>query len=62
VTEYRRAKIKGATYFFTVNCAERHRNRLLLDNIDALRQVFRKIKNGHPFAIDAMVVLSKHLH
>lgn len=51
-----------ARCIFTVNCAERHGNRLLVNNIDALRQVFRKIKNGHPFAIDAMVVLPEHIH
>jgi putative transposase len=34
MTEYRRAKLEGATYFFTVNCAERHGNHLLVDSID----------------------------
>ncbi len=62
MTEYRRAKIQGATYFFTVNCAERHGNHLLVDHIDLLRQIFRKVKSGHPFEIDAMVVLPEHLH
>ncbi len=62
MTEYRRAKLEGATYFFTVNCAERHGNHLLVDPIDLLRQIFRKIKSEHPFEIDAMVVLPEHLH
>ena len=62
MTEYRRAHIPGATWFFTVNLAERHGNRLLVSNIDLLRQVFRQIKSRHPFAIDAMVVLPEHLH
>ncbi len=57
MTEYRRAKLEGATYFFTVNCAERHSNHLLVDPIDLVRQIFRKIKSEHPFEIDAMVVL-----
>jgi len=62
MTEYRRVKIAGATYFFTVNLAERQRNRLLVDRIDALRQAFRRVKKEHPFKIDAIVVLPEHLH
>ncbi|MBA1445337.1 MAG: transposase [Chromatiales bacterium] len=62
MTEYRRAKVEGATYFFTVNCAERRGNQLLVEHIDLLRQVFRKVKEGHPFTIDAIVVLPDHLH
>ncbi|MCP4409944.1 MAG: transposase, partial [Gammaproteobacteria bacterium] len=27
-----------------------------------LRQIFRKVKEGHPFKINAMVVLPDHLH
>jgi len=45
-----------------VNLAERKDNRLLTENIDELRQVFRKVKTDHPFAIDAIVILSDHLH
>ena len=62
MTEYRRVKLEGATYFFTVNCAERHGNHLLVDHIDRLRQIFRQVKSGRPFEIDAMVVLPDHLH
>jgi len=62
MTEYRRAKVAGASYFFTVNCAERHGNQLLVNHIDLLRQVFLKVKKGHPFKINAIVVLPDHLH
>jgi putative transposase len=62
MTAYRRVKIEGATYFFTVNCTVRNGNTLLVDNIDLLRQVFRKVKTDHPFSIDAIVVLPDHLH
>lgn len=62
MTEYRRAIIEGATYFFTVNCTDRQGNHLLIDNIDLLRQSFRKVKSGHPFKIHAIVVLPDHLH
>lgn len=33
-----------------------------MDQIDRLRQIFRKVKSGHPFEIDAIVVLPEHLH
>ncbi|MGD8642505.1 MAG: transposase [Gammaproteobacteria bacterium] len=62
MTAYRRVKIEGATYFFTVNCTVRDGNTLLVDNIDLLRRVFRKVKTDHPFSIDAVVVLPDHLH
>ena len=62
MTNYRRVKTPGATYFFTVNLAERHNNRLLLDWIDNLRQSFRRVKRDHPFEIDAVVVLPDHIH
>jgi putative transposase len=35
MTDYRRAYLTGATWFFTVNLAERRGNRLLIDKIDA---------------------------
>jgi putative transposase len=62
MTAYRRANVKGGTYFFTVNCAERHGYRLLESNVDTLRKVFRKVKGAHPFDIDAIVILPEHLH
>jgi REP element-mobilizing transposase RayT len=37
---YRRALIKGATYFFRVDLAERW-SRLLVDRVDELREVVR---------------------
>lgn len=46
----------------TVNCLERHENYLLTENIDILRQIFRKIKPNHPFKIKAIVILPEHLH
>jgi putative transposase len=59
---YTRARIPGATYFFTVSLAERHGNDLLTRHIDALREAFRMTKQAHPFVIEAMVVLPDHLH
>ena len=61
MTNYRRYRLDGGTYFFTVNLAERQRN-LLTERIDSLRDAFRVVKNAHPFVIDAVVVLPEHLH
>jgi putative transposase len=58
---YRRADVAGGTYFFTVNLAERKRT-LLVDHVDVLRKVIRKMESAHPFHIDAMVILPDHLH
>jgi len=59
---YRRANVPGATYFFTVNLAERRTGGLLVEHIDSLRGALRRVKRAHPFRIDAMVVLPDHLH
>jgi putative transposase len=59
--QYRRSDVAGATYFFTVNLAERDRT-LLTDHIATLRGVLRDVKQRHPFHIDAMVILPEHLH
>lgn len=51
----------GGTYFFTVNLAERNKT-LLVDEIDILRATINRVKQNHPFKLDAMVVLPEHLH
>jgi len=58
---YRRAKIEGGTYFFTVNLVNRDAD-LLVRHIDKLRSVINQVKHRHPFALTAMVVLPEHLH
>jgi putative transposase len=62
MTEYRRAHVPGATWFFTVNLAERQGNRLLVNHIDALKNAFRYVRERHPFQLDAVVILPDHLH
>lgn len=59
--KYRRANIPGATYFFTVNLADRKSN-LLTERIDVLRNAIRKPRQAYPFDIFAMVVLPDHVH
>ena len=58
---YRRSNVTGATWFFTVNLADRQQDLLTL-HIDLLRKVIRKVKARHPFEIIAMVVMPEHLH
>lgn len=58
---YRRVKIPGMKFFFTVNLADRTNN-LLINNIAQLKVAFSMVKLKHPFKTDAMVVLLKHLH
>jgi putative transposase len=62
MTQYRRASVPGATWFFTVNLAERRGNRLLVDEIDVLRTAFRAVQAAHSFRMDAAVILPDHLH
>ena len=57
----RRADAAGGTYFFTVNLAERSSDRLVR-YVEEWRAVIKKVKEAHPFAILAMVVLPDHLH
>ncbi|MFL5000153.1 MAG: transposase, partial [Xanthobacteraceae bacterium] len=46
MTNYRRNFIPGASYFFTVNLADR-RSRLLTENIGLLRAAFRYARERH---------------
>jgi putative transposase len=62
MTGYRRFYMPGATWFFTVNLAERRGNRLLLENINLLRTAVQDVKKRHPFHINAVVIMPDHLH
>jgi len=62
MTEYRRAYVPGATWFFTVNLAQRRGNSLLIERLDALRASFKSVRERHPFGIEAIVILPEHLH
>lgn len=58
---YRRNRVAGGTYFFTVTLKDR-KSTLLVDQIDPLRAAFYAVKHAHPFHIDALVILPEHLH
>ena len=59
--KYKRLKVAGGCYFFTVNLHNRN-STLLIEQIDLLRDVIHLVKSRHPFTIDAMVVLPEHIH
>ena len=61
MTNYRRARISGATYFFTVALANRAAS-TLTDEIEALREAYAATRTERPFICDAFVVLPDHLH
>lgn len=58
---YRRNRVSGGTYFFTVNLLERDKT-LLTDHINKLRMAIYKTRQRMPFHIDAWVTLPDHLH
>ena len=59
--DYRRHRIPGGTYFFTVNLLDR-RQAFLVERIDALRNAVRTVRARRAFRIDAWVVLPEHMH
>ncbi|HXS73786.1 MAG TPA: transposase [Rhodanobacteraceae bacterium] len=61
VPNYRRVRIPGGTYFFTVNLQQRDRS-LLVEHVGHLRCAFRVARAERPFEIVAAVVLPNHLH
>jgi len=61
MTNYRRSDIPGASYFFTVNLADRSQS-LLTRHIALLRSAFEYTRDRHSFIVDAIVVLPEHIH
>ena len=58
---YRRNRVKGGCYFFTVTLQDRS-STLLVEHITELRAAFRQAKARMPFQVDAIVVLPEHIH
>jgi REP element-mobilizing transposase RayT len=59
--DYRRNRVPGGTFFFTVNLFDRRSN-LLVARIDALRDAVRQVRARAPFNINAWDVLPDHMH
>ena len=58
---YRRNRVPGGTYFFTITLRDRSSS-ILVDRVYDLRKVLSSVMREHPFKIAAMVVLPEHLH
>jgi putative transposase len=58
---YRRARVPGGCWFFTVNLHDR-RSSMLTDRIETLREATRWTQEHYPLHIDAFVVLPEHIH
>jgi putative transposase len=59
--DYRRNRVPGGTFLFTVNLLDR-RSDLLVRHIDARRDAVRGVRTRAPFRVDAWVVLPDHMH
>ncbi len=58
---YRRMRIPGGCWFFTVNLRDRS-SKLLLERVGVLNETVWRVQRKLPFQIDAWVVLPDHLH
>ncbi len=61
MSNYRRVRIPGAKYFFTVSLADRSSDLLVREAVH-LRAAFAVTQKERPFWCDAFVVLPDHLH
>ncbi|MFU8833544.1 MAG: REP-associated tyrosine transposase, partial [Wenzhouxiangella sp.] len=59
---YRRLRVPGGCYFFTVVTRQRKQVFVSEEDVGGLRRAFRRVMASRPFAIDAIVVLPDHLH
>jgi putative transposase len=58
---YRRNRIAGGTYFFTVTLRD-FKSALLVEHIGLLRAAVLRTRLEKPFTIDVWVVLPEHMH
>jgi REP element-mobilizing transposase RayT len=58
---YRRLKIEGGVFFFTVTLADRTED-LLVRHVDRLRRMYQAVHARHPFETVAICILPDHIH
>jgi putative transposase len=61
MSSYLRPRVPGASVFFTVTLAQRG-SRLLVDEINRLREAVATVRSERPFVVEAWVVLPDHMH
>ncbi len=59
---YRRVKIKGGTYFFTIVTNKRQRLFHSPKARELLLKAFDHVKQFHPYAMEAFCILPDHIH
>lgn len=59
---YKRFKIEGACYFFTVVTHERNKLFASAEAVAMLEAAIAEVQRRHPFDLEAQVVLPDHLH
>ena len=62
MSEYRRARVPGGTYFFTVVTYRRQGFLTAPESREALRDAIADVRKVLPFSVDAWVLLPDHLH
>lgn len=61
MSRYRRVRIDGGVFFFTVTLADRSSD-LLVRQIDRLRRIYASVQQRHSFETIAICILPDHLH
>lgn len=61
MSNYRRVRHRGGTFFFTVALQTRGSN-VLVEHVEVLRQTVAQTRAERSFVVDAWVVLPDHLH
>jgi len=60
MSNYTRIYLDGFSYYLTI--VTQNRQPILIDNIELLRESFRRSKKRYDYNIDAIVILPDHIH
>ncbi|CAA6820848.1 MAG: Unknown protein [uncultured Sulfurovum sp.] len=60
MSNYKRIYLENHSYYLTV--VTQNRNPILIDNIELLRDSFRRSKKRYDYVINAIVILPDHMH
>ena len=58
---YKRHRMPGGTYFFTVVLANRN-DSILIDHVPEFTSAIQLVKTKRPFGMNAWVILPDHMH
>jgi REP element-mobilizing transposase RayT len=61
MSRYRRLKIEGGAFFYTLALADRGSD-LLIRHIERLRRAYAEVEKRHPFETVAICILPDHIH